>query len=214
VPEVLIWKILDEIIPVKEEDSGPISKEVCQLDGIPIGSPAAPRSGPPCKSPASGKCGQTNRGHHPSCAERYLSSWLFADVGVESDRSNRSADEGLRASFSIPIFLPKEIPLMRSLSSRLVSPHRFAFWPRGCRRPPQTVILLNVSLRSHPELSRQNQHRVRQGFGRTEPAIRSPSGQSHAARANRPARSSTALKRRRPPWRWPMTSTLWREKGG
>ena len=30
-------QIIDEIIPVLEEDSGPISKEVNQLDGIPVG---------------------------------------------------------------------------------------------------------------------------------------------------------------------------------
>src|SRR5580698_6416541 len=37
IPENLNVKILDETIRVNEDDSGPISKEVNQLDGIPIG---------------------------------------------------------------------------------------------------------------------------------------------------------------------------------
>jgi O-acetylhomoserine (thiol)-lyase len=37
IPANLNTKIVDEIIKVNEEDSGPISKEVNQLDGIPIG---------------------------------------------------------------------------------------------------------------------------------------------------------------------------------
>jgi cysteine synthase A len=86
VPEVLNTKILDEIIPVKEEDSGPISKEVCQLDGIPIGI----SSGAAVWAALQVARRPENEGKQivviiPSCAERYLSSWLFADVGVESD---------------------------------------------------------------------------------------------------------------------------------
>jgi cysteine synthase A len=86
VPEVLNAKILDEIIPVKEEDSGPISKEVCQLDGIPIGI----SSGAAVWAALQVARRPENEGKQivviiPSCAERYLSSWLFADVGVESD---------------------------------------------------------------------------------------------------------------------------------
>ena len=86
VPEVLNTKILDEIIPVKEEDSGPISKEVCQLDGIPIGI----SSGAAVWAALQVARRPENEGKQivviiPSCAERYLSSWLFADVDVESD---------------------------------------------------------------------------------------------------------------------------------
>ncbi len=86
VPEVLNTKILDEIIPVKEEDSGPISKEVCQLDGIPIGI----SSGAAVWAALQVAQRPENEGKQivviiPSCAERYLSSWLFADVDVESD---------------------------------------------------------------------------------------------------------------------------------
>ena len=86
VPAILNTKIYDEVIRVKEADSGPVSKQVNQLDGIPIGisSGAAVWAGLQlAKRPE-------NKGKQivviiPSCAERYLSSWLFADVGVESD---------------------------------------------------------------------------------------------------------------------------------
>ena len=37
VPSILNTKIYDEVIRVKETDSGPVSKQVNQLDGIPIG---------------------------------------------------------------------------------------------------------------------------------------------------------------------------------
>ncbi|MDR1283243.1 MAG: cysteine synthase A [Opitutaceae bacterium] len=86
VPSVLNTKIIDEIIQVKEDDSGPISKQVSTLDGIPVGisSGAAVWAGLQlAKRPE-------NKGKKivvivPSAAERYLSSWLFADVNVESD---------------------------------------------------------------------------------------------------------------------------------
>lgn len=86
VPAVLNTKIIDEVIKVAEEDSGPISKEVCQLDGIPVGI----SSGAAIWAALQLAKRPENAGKQivaivPSSAERYLSSWLFADVGVESD---------------------------------------------------------------------------------------------------------------------------------
>ena len=86
VPAVLNTKIYDEVITVKEEDSGPISKQVNKLDGIPIGI----SSGAAVWAALQLAKRPENKGKQilaiiPSCAERYLSSWLFADVGVESD---------------------------------------------------------------------------------------------------------------------------------
>ena len=86
IPAVLNTKIIDEIIQVKEDQSGPISKQVIKLDGIPVGisSGAAIFAGLElAKRPE-------NKGKKivvivPSSTERYLSSWLFADVDVESD---------------------------------------------------------------------------------------------------------------------------------
>jgi len=86
VPAVLNTKIIDEIIPVLEEDSGPISKEVNQLDGIPVGI----SSGAAIWAALQLAKRPENAGKQivvivPSSTERYLSSWLFADVVVESD---------------------------------------------------------------------------------------------------------------------------------
>ncbi|HEY5079798.1 MAG TPA: cysteine synthase A [Opitutaceae bacterium] len=86
VPAILNTKIYDEVITVKEDDSAPISKQVAKLDGIPVGisSGAAIWAGiQVAKRPE-------NKGKQivvivPSSAERYLSSWLFADLSAESD---------------------------------------------------------------------------------------------------------------------------------
>jgi cysteine synthase len=82
IPENLNTKILDETIKVAEEDSGPISKEVNQLDGISSGAIvwAALQV---AKRPEN--AGKTIVAVVPSSSERYLSTWLFADIGVESD---------------------------------------------------------------------------------------------------------------------------------
>ncbi len=86
VPEVLNTKIVDEIIPVLEENSGPISKEVNQLDGIPVGI----SSGAAIWAALELSKRPENKGKRivaivPSSTERYLSSWLFADIVAESD---------------------------------------------------------------------------------------------------------------------------------
>ncbi|AHF92849.1 cysteine synthase A [Opitutaceae bacterium TAV1] len=86
IPSVLNTKIIDEIIQVKEDDSGPISKQVSTLDGIPVGI----SSGAAIWAALQLAKRPENKGKKivvivPSAAERYLSSWLFADVNVESD---------------------------------------------------------------------------------------------------------------------------------
>ena len=86
IPENLNTSILDETIQVAEEDSAPISKEVNQLDGIPVGisSGAAIWAALQlAKRPEN--AGKTIVAIAPSSSERYLSTWLFADVNVESD---------------------------------------------------------------------------------------------------------------------------------
>lgn len=86
IPAVLNTKIIDEIIQVKEDQSGPISKQVIKLDGIPVGisSGAAIWAGLELAKRAENK-GKKIVVIVPSSTERYLSSWLFADVDVESD---------------------------------------------------------------------------------------------------------------------------------
>jgi cysteine synthase A len=86
VPAVLNTKIYDEVIRVKEADSGPISKQVNQLDGIPIGI----SSGAAVWAALQLAKRPENKGKQivviiPSSSERYLSTWLFADINVESD---------------------------------------------------------------------------------------------------------------------------------
>jgi cysteine synthase A len=86
IPANLNTKILDETIQVAEEDSGPISKEVNQLDGIPIGV----SSGASVWAALQIAKRPENKGKLivavvPSSSERYLSTWLFADVDAESD---------------------------------------------------------------------------------------------------------------------------------
>ena len=86
VPSVLNTKIIDEIIPVLEENSGPISKEVNQLDGIPVGI----SSGAAIWAALEVAKRPENAGKRivaivPSSTERYLTSWLFADIVAESD---------------------------------------------------------------------------------------------------------------------------------
>ncbi len=87
IPAVLNTQIIDEIIQVREEDSGPISKEVNQLDGIPVGI----SSGAAIWAALQVAKRKENEGKLivaivPSSTERYLSSWLFSDVNVESDK--------------------------------------------------------------------------------------------------------------------------------
>ena len=86
VPPVLNMKIYDEVIRVKETDSGPVSKQVNKLDGIPIGI----SSGAATWAALQLAKRPENKGKQivviiPSSSERYLSTWLFADLNVESD---------------------------------------------------------------------------------------------------------------------------------
>ena len=86
VPDVLNQAIIDEVIQVKEEDSGPLSKEVNQLEGIPVGISSGAAIWAALEiARRPGNDGKLIVAIIPSCCERYLSSWLFADVGVESD---------------------------------------------------------------------------------------------------------------------------------
>jgi cysteine synthase A len=89
IPGNLNVKILDEIIQVKEEDSGPTSKEVNQLDGIPVGISSGAivwAALQLAKRPEN--AGKQIVAVVPSSTERYLSTWLFDDIGVETDPLN------------------------------------------------------------------------------------------------------------------------------
>jgi cysteine synthase A len=86
IPAILNTKIYDEVIRVKEIDAGPLSKQVNQLDGIPVGI----SSGAAVWAAIQLAKRPENKGKQivaiiPSSTERYLSTWLFADVNTESD---------------------------------------------------------------------------------------------------------------------------------
>jgi cysteine synthase A len=86
VPGNLNTKIVDEVIKVNEDDSGPVSKEVNQFDGIPVGisSGAAVWAALQVAKRPENK-GKTIVAIVPSSAERYLSTWLFADINTDAD---------------------------------------------------------------------------------------------------------------------------------
>ena len=86
IPAILNTKIYDEVIRVKETDAGPVSKQVNQLDGIPVGI----SSGAAVWAAIELSKRPENKGKQivaiiPSSSERYLSTWLFADVNTDSD---------------------------------------------------------------------------------------------------------------------------------
>ncbi len=86
IPENLNRLVVDEVITVSEDDSGPISKQVSQLDGIPVGISSGANIWAAlqlAKRPEN--AGKVIVAIVPSCSERYLSSWLFADLNIESD---------------------------------------------------------------------------------------------------------------------------------
>lgn len=86
IPSVLNTKIIDEVILVKEEDSAIYAKRMATEEGIAIGiSSGAAIWAAVQVAQRPENTGKTIVVIVPSPAERYLSSWLFADVSVESD---------------------------------------------------------------------------------------------------------------------------------
>ena len=86
VPAVLNTKVIDEIIQVAEADSGPVSKQVNTLDGIPIGISSGAITWAAielAKRPEN--VGKRIVAIIPSSSERYLSTWLFADISSDTD---------------------------------------------------------------------------------------------------------------------------------
>ncbi len=86
VPAVLNAGIIDEIVPVREEDAQAVNEQVCRMDGIPLGI----SSGASVWAALEIAKRTENKGKMivaivPSSSERYLSSWLYSDINVESD---------------------------------------------------------------------------------------------------------------------------------
>jgi cysteine synthase A len=86
IPANLNTKIVDEVIQVNEDDSAPVTKQVNAQEGIPIGI----SSGAIVWAALQVAKRPENKGKTivvivPSSSERYLSTWLFADIGTDSD---------------------------------------------------------------------------------------------------------------------------------
>ncbi len=95
IPEVMNTKIVDEVITVKEEDSAPVSKEINRLDGIPVGISSGAIAWAAlqvAKRPENAD--KLIVAVMPSASERYLSSWLFSDVNLESDKVDSESIAG------------------------------------------------------------------------------------------------------------------------
>lgn len=86
VPAVLNTEAYDEVVRVGDEQSGPISKQVIEQDGIPVGISAGAAIWAALEiAKKTENYGKQIVVIVPSGSERYLSSWLFADVESGSD---------------------------------------------------------------------------------------------------------------------------------
>lgn len=86
VPGVLERSLIDEIIAVTEDDAGTVSRRVNREEGIPIGI----SSGAIAWAALQLAARPENKGKlivsiAPSCSERYLSTWLFDGIDLNSD---------------------------------------------------------------------------------------------------------------------------------
>jgi cysteine synthase A len=86
IPQVLNTAIIDEIIPVTEEDALALNQAVTRTEGIPIGI----SSGAAVWAALQVARRPEMRGKlivaiMPSCSERYLSSWIYGDLNLDSD---------------------------------------------------------------------------------------------------------------------------------
>jgi cysteine synthase A len=86
VPEVLNRAVVDEVITVKEEDAAAIAKAINRTEGIPLGISSGAIAWAALQvARRPENAGRLIVAVMPSCCERYLTSWLFADIGIESD---------------------------------------------------------------------------------------------------------------------------------
>jgi len=86
IPANLHADIMDEVIAVREEDAGTIAREVNRLEGIPVGiSSGAIIWAALQVAQRSENTGKQIVAIVPSSSERYLSTWLFADIGLDSN---------------------------------------------------------------------------------------------------------------------------------
>ena len=86
IPEVLNTEIIDEVILVTEEESARYAKRCAMEEGIAVGISSGAAIAAACRLAARPEvAGKTIVVIVPSPAERYLSTWLFEDISMESD---------------------------------------------------------------------------------------------------------------------------------
>jgi cysteine synthase A len=86
IPEVLDAKVIDEVIAVSEQDAARVNFEITRKEGIPIGissGAAAWAALEIAKRPE--MAGKLIVAIMPSSSERYLSTWIYNDIGLDSD---------------------------------------------------------------------------------------------------------------------------------
>ncbi|MCB2141395.1 cysteine synthase A [bacterium] len=86
IPDVLRTDLIDEVIAVNEEDARRVSLDTAQKEGIPIGISSGAAVWAALEVGRRPEMeGKLIVAIIPSPAERYLSTWIFADINLESD---------------------------------------------------------------------------------------------------------------------------------
>lgn len=86
IPGTLNTDVIDEVIQVNEEDAAAYAKRASREEGIPVGISSGAAVWAACNVASRPENeGKTIVAIIPSCAERYLSTWLFEDISPESD---------------------------------------------------------------------------------------------------------------------------------
>lgn len=86
IPENLDMSVVDEIIAIDEDETQAWNYKICRREGIPIGISSGAIAGAAIKVAKR----EENKGKLivaviPSSTERYLSTWIYDDIDVESD---------------------------------------------------------------------------------------------------------------------------------
>jgi cysteine synthase A len=85
-PANLRCELIDEIITVEEIDANRVAREINRMDGIPVGVSSGAIAWAAIQVAQRPVCrDKLIVAIMPSCCERYLSSWLFDDIGTQSD---------------------------------------------------------------------------------------------------------------------------------
>lgn len=86
VPEVLDTSQIDEVIPITEDESLEWNHKVCQQEGIPLGISSGAIVAAAVKiAKRAENDGKMIVAVIPSSSERYLSTWIYADIDAKSD---------------------------------------------------------------------------------------------------------------------------------